>query len=73
VSAETPTELEAVDAVGGEASWARFSRRSSSTSELIDAQLAKPDTDAAEGETDEDLARYNEYLASLNRRAERAH
>ncbi len=71
-SAETPAGQE-VAAAGREASWARFSRRSSSKSEMIDAQLAKPDTEAAEGETDEDLARYNEYLASLNRRAERAH
>jgi DNA-binding transcriptional regulator of glucitol operon len=38
------------------------------SSELIDAQLANEELD----ETDEELARYNEYLASLNRRAENA-
>jgi DNA-binding transcriptional regulator of glucitol operon len=38
------------------------------SSELIDAQLANEEPD----ETDEELARYNEYLASLNRRAENA-
>jgi len=44
-----------------------------STSDLIDAQLATADSETTAGETDEDLARYNEYLAHLNQRAERAH
>jgi hypothetical protein len=38
------------------------------SSDLIDAQLANEAPD----ETDEELARYNEYLASLHRRAENA-
>lgn len=48
------------------ATWTTPGRRVAS-SELIDAQLAQePD------ETDEELARYNEYLAALNRRAQSA-
>jgi hypothetical protein len=61
-------------AAGGDgSSWPPVSRRRVSTVELIDAQLATADGETAAGETDEDLARYNEYLAWLNRRAERAH
>jgi hypothetical protein len=50
-----------------DAPWATADRRLAS-SDLIDAQLANDEPD----ETDEELARYNEYLASLNRRAENA-
>jgi hypothetical protein len=57
-----------VHSVGDDDGW--VSR--ASTSELIDAQLATPDTETAAGETDEDLARYNEYLAWLNQRAQGA-
>ena len=51
----------------------RWTRRRS-TSELIDAQLATGDSaSAAAGESDDELAAYNDYLARLNQRAERAH
>lgn len=43
-----------------------------STSELIDAQLATADASAAPGESDAELAEYNQYLAWLNERAQRA-
>ncbi|MGH8888963.1 MAG: hypothetical protein ACRDV3_04285 [Acidothermaceae bacterium] len=44
-----------------------------STSDLIDAQLATADTESAAGESDDELVAYNEYLARLNQRAQRAH
>jgi hypothetical protein len=48
-----------------DAAWPEMGRRVSSA-ELIDVQLAT----AVDDEADEELARYNEYLASLNRRSE---
>jgi DNA-binding transcriptional regulator of glucitol operon len=43
-----------------------------STSDLIEAQLATADTGATPGESDAELADYNQYLAWLNERAQRA-
>jgi hypothetical protein len=53
-----------------DATWAgtAWAGRALTTSDLMDAQLANEEPD----ETDEELARYNEYLASLHRRAENA-
>lgn len=62
--AATPTGPSLVTADDG-AAWPAIARRVS-TAELIDAQLAAAEDD----DTDEELARYNEYLASLNRRSE---
>jgi len=59
----TPAPAETVD----DASWRTAGRRLSS-SDLIDAQLANDEPD----ETDEELTRYNEYLAALNQRAQGA-
>lgn len=48
-------------------SWTT-SARALASSELVEAQLRNDQPD----ETDEELARYNEYLAALNRRAQSA-
>lgn len=62
-----PTPKPAPALTADDATWVTADRRLAS-SDLIDAQLANAEPD----ETDEELARYNEYLASLNRRAENA-
>jgi hypothetical protein len=43
-----------------------------STADLIEAQLATADHETTAGETDEELAEYNQYLAWLNERSQRA-
>jgi len=64
VSATSPAAAPADDS----GAWGRRV----STSELIEAQLATADTGATPGESDTELAEYNQYLARLNERAERA-
>lgn len=54
-------------AVSDAESWA-VPARARASSGLVEAQLADDRPD----ETDEELARYNEYLAALNRRAQSA-
>ena len=51
-----------------DAAWA-VPVRAGTSSEVVETAVADDQLD----ETDEELARYNEYLASLNRRAQSAH
>ena len=65
---ESPAAEGLSKALAGEEPWTYRT----ATSDLIDAQLAVADDGAKAGETDEELVEYNQYLAFLNARAERA-